>query len=176
MPGEVKQIHKPDYRATCSLALSLSMQQPHSHISFLKPRDYWILRNISPQLHVPSHYFSKHFKGETSIWCARGTQVSQSCFSNCFPSEVNKRVQNFGPATQHQQKFSYTCSPLWVSCGLHSLEQSSPKRAAPLATVQNEGDFSGATRIAELIFYRVGFRMWQDTHLSAKSPISIEKQ
>lgn len=88
MCGEVQQIHKSDYRAACSLALSLSMQQPHFPISFLKLQDYWILTTVSLQLHVPSHYSRKHFKEETLLLSVHEVlRYLSSAFQPLFPRE-----------------------------------------------------------------------------------------
>lgn len=115
----------------CLLTLSPSMQQIHSHISFLKPWGYWIFANINPWFYVPLPYSSKKFREETLLGIL---EVFQWCFPTYFLHRDNKGVQSFGSAPWHQQMFSHNSCPLQISCDFHSLEQSF-SRDSPLAKV-----------------------------------------
>lgn len=171
MLAGVKQIRKPDYRSACSHTLSLSIQQIHSHISFLKPWDYWIFANINPWLYVPLPYSSKKFKEETLPLGI--LEVFQWCFLTYFPQGDNKGVQSFGSAPWHQQMFSHLVSTadfLWFQLSGAVLPKEMlhwPKYKMRL--------FWGATRIAQLTLHWAGCRMWQDSSPQQRAPSALKE-
>lgn len=120
MLGEVKQIHKSDYGAACSLALSLSMQQPHCHLNVLKSRDYWILTNTSPQHHVPSPYSSKHFKEDTLPFSVHDVpRYLSGAFQPLFPRQRIRGFKVLDQLHNTSKSFPTLRSPLQVSRSFH---------------------------------------------------------
>lgn len=179
MLAGVKQIHKPDYRSACSHTLSLSIQQIHSHISFLKPWDYWIFANINPWLYVPLPYSSKKFKEETLPlgvlevfqWC-----FLQWCFLTYFPQGDNKGVQSFGSAPWPANVFPHLVSTadfLWFPLSGAVL----PKERCSIGQSIKWGYSGGPPGLHSWHFIEqdAGCRMWQDSSPQQRAPSALKE-